>query len=416
MMGFIRYTFWNSVLVTLLFALLLLSFTDSRAESAFSALGYGWMQGASSARSAGMGHLGLTLPDTVCINVNNPALWSGSATARFGLQGEVVRTHIEDDAGVDVSDQFGFTGAAMVIPIGRTFFGVTLSSFTRLKYTWESTGTATGDWSSTTESFDGRGGLTLGNIGFSFPYGEKWKFGVSGRAIFGKTEQSWSVKFPDVASNEATRVFSDRYVGGGLSLSCNWNNQRDWSAGAMLISPVSVLVERQELVTNQTSVLFDSTWDVDNNYELPIGFAFGLGKRINKDKYGIEFSWYGWDLVEEPKLLTKDFVNALKVSTGWERIPEYQSYHPLRDKLTWRSGFYMQQHYAKGIKDHQALNYALTFGCGLPYNNGKSRVDAAFEFGIRGSKTEDGATERYGGITLSINHSDLWFVQRRKQH
>ena len=184
----------------------------------------------------------------------------------------------------------------------------------------------------------------------------------------------------------------------------------------MLISPISVFVERQELVKSEYTVLFDSTWDVDNNYELPIGIAFGLAKRISRDKFGAEVSWYGWDMVEEPTLLTKDFANALKISTGWEHSPEYQPYYPLWEKLTWRGGLYMQQHYSKGNTDHQALNYAMTFGFGLPYNDGKSRVDAAFEFGLRGSKDDDGAAERYAGITLSINHSDLWFVQRRKQH
>ncbi|MBT7788262.1 MAG: hypothetical protein HN757_05220 [Calditrichaeota bacterium] len=411
-----RISIEHSVYVLLVIMLLLMTFSDAECESSFSALGHGWMEGTSSARSAGMGQLGLTLPDTVCLNITNPAMWSGSATARLGLQGDVYRTYIDDNTGTDVSDQFGFTGIAMAIPIGKTFFGVSLSSFTRLNYKWESTDIAAGDWSSTKESFDGRGGLTLGNVGFSFPYGERWRFGISGRAILGKTEQSWKIDFPDIASNNATRAFSDRYVGGGVSLSCHWNNQQNWSAGAMLISPISVFVERQELVKSEYTVLFDSTWDVDNNYELPIGIAFGLAKRISRDKFGAEVSWYGWDMVEEPTLLTKDFANALKISTGWEHSPEYQPYYPLWEKLTWRGGLYMQQHYSKGNTDHQALNYAMTFGFGLPYNDGKSRVDAAFEFGLRGSKDDDGAAERYAGITLSINHSDLWFVQRRKQH
>lgn len=408
--------FRNTVFITVIVALLLLSFSDSRSESSFSALGYGWMRGASSVRSAGMGQLGLVFPDTVCLNYNNPAMWSGSSTARFGLQGEIVRTLTEDKVGVDISDQFGFTGVTMAIPIGKTFFGVSLSSLTRMNYSWKSTGSAPGGWSSTLESFSGRGGLTLGNVGLSFPYKDQWRFGVSGRAIFGKNDQSWKIAFPDVESNEATRVFSDRYQGGGLSLSCNWHNEHGWSAGAILISPISVFVERQELVKIQNNVLFDSTWNVNNNYELPAGFAFGLGKQIGRDKFGAEVSWYGWDSVEEPALLAKDFANTIRISTGWERIPDYQSYYPILDKLTWRGGLYMQQNYVKGSEGHQAQNYAVTFGWGVPYNDGKSRVDTALEFGIRGSKDEDGAVERYGGITLSINHSDIWFVQRRKQH
>jgi len=386
---------------------------NAKADSAFSALGYGLLQNASSSRSAGMGMVSLALPDLLCLDLHAPALWEGSATTRFGLQGGITRTYAKDSYGNDLSDLAGVVGVAMTVPIGYdAFFGVAISPYTKMGYLWESERVAAEDWNPTIERRQGRGGLSQAIVGFSLPYKDKLRIGIAGRAIFGKSDQKWELEFPGVESKAASKTVSDRYKGIGATLSGRWLSPSGWSVGYAVNSPVAVEIQQQLLIKAGSATQVDTTKTLDDKYDLPWDAALGVSKLYNRHIFSVEAAWHGWGSVDNPDILTHRFTDAYRFSAGWEWSPEYRPFDPVWQALTYRGGMYMQEHYARSAGGNQSRRFAGTIGLGIPYYKGRSRVDIALEFGLMGSQNNDGVAERFGVLTVGFNHSELWFVGR----
>lgn len=392
---------------------------SARAESPFSALGYGLLFEASSARSAGMGFTSLITPDSLIIDSQTPALWSGPPTARFGVRAGLTRTLAEDETGSDVSDLGLPTGVAMAIPIGRErFFGVTISPVTRMAYRWElaRTSAVNPDWYPIIEQQQGRGGITQGLIGFSSPLGASARIGLGVRTIFGKVEKLWKLEFPSSArSNSASHTRSDRFTGLGASISSILQLNEYWLTGFSINSPVSVKIQNRTLVVEGNTSVYDVTRELEENYDMPWDVRIAICRKSGRHVYGFETAWHGWGQVDNPPVLAINFKDAVRISTGWEYSPVFKPFDPFWRSFIYRSGFYYQEHYITSSTGHQAARFGFTSGFGLPYNENKSRVDIAFEIGWMGSVEKDGASESFGSVTIGINHSELWFIGRKER-
>jgi hypothetical protein len=402
--------------ITLAVIVMCLISSTVRAESPFSSLGHGLLIESANARSSGMGYTSLAILDTLSLDRRNIAAWSGPATARLGLGGNITRTSVEDVYGSDLRDQGGLSGIAIAVPVGEsTFLGLAISHITRVSYDWAVTGSADQDWSSTIEKHNGTGGMSQGILGMSFPYGEKFRFGIGARGIFGKSERYWQVEFPDATSWATTYLKSDRYKGFGLSASAHYKVSPQWMFGLAINSPVSVriqrqnLIERQELSRNVKIIQLDSTTILDDELDVPLEVAVGVGHIMGKHAFAGELAWKGWGSVNEATDPNNTLEDALRLSFGWEWMPGYRAFDPIWRLITYRAGIYNQEHYAQSLSGNQSNRTALTGGLGIPFNRGLSRIDIALELGMMGSQSDDGVAEKFAVITVGFNNSEHWF-------
>lgn len=386
-----------------------------KAESPLSLMGYGLRTGSCNARTIGMGMTSLGVQDTLGIDISHPAMWNGSATARFGIQSSIVRNWAEDIGGSDISDEAILNGALFVIPIGREqFFGVTLSPYTRVNYKWTVNDSAGS--SAISEIQQGRGGVSQGIAGLSLPLTGNIRLGLATRGIFGKIERSWRIEFTDVTAYAAELTNSDRLSGFGWGFSLYGSGFSGWSFGAAVDSPIEMSVERRSLITRADYELSDTTAEVEESWDLPLEISLGLSRILGRHVTAIEARWSGWSSLDEPVTIEGDFTDAISLSCGWEWKPVYKPLDPFLRSLTYRGGFYYQQHYTRNAEGHQAEKYALTGGISIPYFNNLSRLDLALELGWMGNKNEDGITERSVKLTVGFNHSQSWFVGRRERN
>lgn len=400
-----------------LFALTLLFPHTANSESSFSALGYGLQNCNSGARSSGFGYLSVIGSDSLGINLNSPATWQGPATARLGIHGNYSRTETSDVHGSNMSDLFGLSGIGIAIPVGfNSYFGITLNPYTRMDYNWTIEETNSTSGYTTTRKHHGRGGLSQGLIAFSIPVRENLRIGISGRAIFGKTDRRWEIDFNDLSTNNTSRTFSDRYKGVGFSFSMNYENiENGWMGGFVFNTPLGVQIQRQELIMSGRYVELDSTFDLDEKFDLPADLVIGFGKKYNRHSFGFETSWHGWNSDMKPELNTSSFVNAFRFSLGWEWIPDYRLYDPIWETMTYRSGIYILDNYSEGSFQNQASKIGITSGLGVPYNNGHSRIDIGLDLNILGNESDDGVNEKSAVLTVGFNHSQFWFVKRQRR-
>ncbi|MDP8239203.1 MAG: hypothetical protein P9X24_08940 [Candidatus Hatepunaea meridiana] len=389
--------------------------TPAWCDSALSSLGYGLPQPAANARSAGMGMVSLGMPDTLGLNLLSPASWSGSATTRFGFGGNFSSMYLEDVFGGDASDQAGLTGIGMAIPIGKDrFVGFTVSPYTRMQYEWEVRSST--DLGASTIGQHGIGGFSQIMAALSTPVWDGVRLGLAVRPIIGKVDRHWREKYDDTAVKSAGVSVSDRFQGIGWALSCQWNQPEAWTVGMSLFGPTSAGIERQTVIFSDGYAQYDQKEEPSERYDLPWDFTIGIGRWIGRHRTGFEAQWQGWDGVEKPAVLTDDFTDALRLGVGWEWAPEYRPLDPLWRIFTFRGGLYTQDHYAVNVTGHQARRIALTGGISIPYYTGKSRIDIAIEIGWMGDKDLDKIAERTIGFTFGFNHSEKWFVGRRKRN
>jgi len=404
-----------------LLAAICLGSTSLRAESPFSSLGHGLLIESANARSAAMGFTSLTIIDTLSLDRRNISAWSGPATARFGLGGEIIRSVVDDVNGSDLREHGGLAGLAIALPIGKgRFLGLAINPLTRVNYKWVVNGSADQGWSSTIENFSGFGGMSQGLLGVSFLYKESFRFGVGVRAIFGETKRSWQIRFPDAASWETTLRKRDRYRGIGVSVSGHYQYSPRWSLGLVINSPVSIKVQRQseiiryDRLRNLSILQTDTTRELRDNWDVPLEISVGLGHRWTQHSLTGEIAWKGWGSVTDPNDPDESFEDALRTSAGWEWAPGYRAFDPFWRVLTYRCGFYYQQHYALSPSENQAYRMALTTGLGVPYHRGRARIDLAVELGMMGNEIDDGAAEKFAVITVGFNHSEHWFKGIKK--
>lgn len=394
-------------------ALLVLLWTaiSLRAESSLSALGYGKQFETSSARSAGMGLASMGIADSLSLDLFMPANWAGPRTARFGFNSYTVRETVSDNTGTDASDNGGIGGIGFVVAAGRTaFLGFSVSPVTLMDYRWKSVGAA--PWSATLTRRQGQGGISQGLVGGSMQYNDNLRLGLAFRPVFGKVERLWKVDYTEGGGFSASQTISDRFAGYGLSFSGRWQ-MNDWSLGALVNTPISINVQRQVVIGAGGLAQVDSTYDLDETYELPLDIGVGFSKKYANQLLAVDAIVHNWSSVDPPSIEDGSFDSNYRLSAGWEFAPDYRPLDPFWQTWVYRAGIYTSNSYGLSASGHQANRFTVTGGLGIPYAKGRSRLDIAVEYGWAGDKTDDGAAEKTLGITLGFNHSEQWFVGRR---
>jgi hypothetical protein len=382
-------------------------------ESSLSAGGYGLQFEAVSARSTGLGLSGLALPDPLSLDLVSPANWQGSQTARFGFTTYFSHESVTDATGSDAGDNGGIAGVGLAVHLGKEIFaGFAITPYTQMDYRWRSAGSL--PWAETLTKRQGEGGISQALVGTSFPVRPDLRLGLALRPVFGKVERLWKVEYPGGEGLSASQTISDRFSGVGGSISAAW--QRDeWRGGMVLNTPVTLDVQQQTTVGAGGVHQFDSTYDATQDYGVPLDLGIGVSRLMNGHAFTLEGFYHAWGALTPPSSVGGTFKDGVRFSGGWEWSPEFRPLDPIWRAMTYRAGTYRSTGYAASTSGHQPVAFGLSCGLGVPYADGKSRLDLAFTIGWAGDESKDGAKEQTVGFSLSFNHSERWFVGRRER-
>jgi hypothetical protein len=104
------------------------------------------------------------------------------------------------------------------------------------------------------------------------------------------------------------------------------------------------------------------------------------------------------------------FENSTRLALGGYYIPKYDSFSNYLERIVYRAGF-KYENTGLVLNNESIKDYGMNFGLGIPV--GFSKVDLGFEFGKRGTTTNNLIEENYFNVSIGLNLSAKWFERRK---
>ncbi|SDS30442.1 Long-chain fatty acid transport protein [Polaribacter sp. KT25b] len=165
-----------------------------------------------------------------------------------------------------------------------------------------------------------------------------------------------------------------------------------------------------------------STTIIDGEFNLPYKAILGVGVgKIDKWHAGIEYE--NQDAISTTTLLASSngvyrYGSSNRISLGGFYLPKINSISSYWDRVVYRAGVRFEK--TGLLVDGSGNNtnftaiddFGISFGLGLPLQR-LSTLNMGFEFGKRGTATNNLIQENYFNFRLSLSLTDTWFIKRK---
>ncbi|MCF8302835.1 MAG: hypothetical protein K9I94_06120 [Bacteroidales bacterium] len=414
--------------VILLFATTINLEGQNRVTSPYSRFGVGDLSQSSNSYFLSMGGATIGARSARYINVTNPASYTAFAAQSFVFQGGVYNRYANLKT-EEMSETGNYTS------LGNLVFGFPVTkwwkaSFGLLPYSnvgynvnntrfVENVGDAL-------YRYEGSGGLSRFYIGSAFQLGKHFSVGANASYMFGNTDRTNSVFFPDslfmISSRRVRSVnIQDVYFEYGLQYHNAWENDLYVDVGATFQNSWDLHAE--ESVIGETflgdpeesiSIVKDTvnTHTTEGSVTLPMKYGIGVvvGKR-NRWLIGMDYETQQW---EDYKGFGEadSLVNSSRLSVGAEITPDATSISSYWSRMRYRLGFRYYNSYLN-LNDNQINEFGISFGIGLPIRGSNTMVNLGAEVGKRGTTADNLIEENFIRLSLGLSIQELWFVKRK---
>ncbi len=408
------------------------TFAQETTSSPYSFYGIGDIRFKGTTENRAMAGLSV-LPDSIHINLQNPAMYSGLKLITYTISGSTNKTNLVTNIASENAQRTGLDYLAVAIPLKKIGFGFGLIPYSSVGYKVSNT-TTTNDGVNTLTTFNqfrGKGGINKVFLGTGFKLNKNFSFGAEAQYNFGTIETT-SIKNSDILQY-GTVERNISYASGinfvtGLSFETKLKNKYSIFS-SLTYTPEATLtlaLSRSIGVANtnsfgqftyiDTSTLTTVTDVPDQKVKLPTTVSFGLGfGQEKKWVVGAEFTFketskFSNRIADVPNAYYK---NAAKIALGGYFIPNFNSYTSYFKKVVYRAGL-RYENTGLVLNGKSIEDAAVTLGLGLPIVRGLfSNANFGFEYGYRGTKSNDLIRENYLNLSVSLSLNDKWFVKRR---
>lgn len=417
--NFISFTF--SFIVFLFITIQLKAQTGTL--SPYSRYGIGELQFSGFAYQRAMGGLGAGLQGSGKLNFSNPASYAADTltTAEIGIDGMI--ENLSDANKTQQKKNANLSYLSLGFPIIKSTWGLSIgiTPYSAIGYEIKER------LETPVEAnyfYTGSGGINRFYIGNGFRIGKNFFAGFNASYLFGSINRVRRVEFTQTGylHNRYTNTLtvSDIYLDYGLQYRFQLKNDYHLLAGISGSNSSKVNATRTVLWENYVSAGdFTSPRDTaqftDNekgNIVFPLNVTGGayLSKN-NKWGVGMDINYQDWSNYKSFGS-TENLDKSYKVALGGQWIPDYKSLRYF-NRAEYRLGGY----YHKGalqVKNTSINDYGITAGIGLPLRKSfQSMINISFEFGQRGTTTDNLVQERYGKLLIGITFNEDWFHKRR---
>lgn len=399
--------------------------------SFYSYFGMGLPIDISSPFAGSMGLQGVALQDYRLNNLSNPAVWSTAYYTNVNGGFSLRAYQAADDIDSRTNSLLQVNQFQLTLPIDRERLGVSLSLApitesrfqTERDYLLQLNPGNEGEEIEYTVRNTGSGGLNRLELGFGIRLYEGISLGYAPSLVFGVLENRTNYFFNNVNYNDVnfTEINSNYGFGNRFGLyltrSALFGNNDRASFGVTLNLPVN-LASESRVETNIGSANIDlipADEFGEQELRLPLESAAGFSYQINQQwLISTDALYQNWSDYRGRN--EEMFTDRFKVGLGAQ-------YNAARRSAP--GGFFTRFNYRAGvsydagnleINATQIETYILTAGLGIPTrrtNTSSSSIDINFDFGYRGSGTNQLVAERIYGFRVSFNLAELMFFQRR---
>lgn len=368
--------------------------------------------------------------DSIHLNLSNPASYSNLKLTTFSIGGTSTFTNFNTSSDSEKAQRTSLDYLAVGLPLGKFGMSFGLMPYSAVGYKVQSITEAADDPDGLERSkqFTGDGNINKVFFGTAYNITPNLSAGVDFSYYFGDINTKDIEFITDPIVQLGTRELNNSKISGfslnlGLLYNCKISQKLDLFS-SVTYSPESDLTSKNArnianiIFTTSGSEFVDTENAVDINVQdtklkLPSKFSFGAGiGQAKKWLIGSEITFQNTSKLGNrfDDITGATFENSTKISIGGYYIPKYDSYNGYWNRVVYRAGF---RHENTGlvINNESIKDYGVNFGFGLPL--GISNINLGFEFGKKGTTTNNLIEENYFNVSVGLSLSDIWFKKRK---
>ncbi len=371
--------------------------------------GVGLHQYITTARGLGMGGTGLALPDKVSLNAYNIATWRYIENTKLNLLMRYTVTNIDFGWQSSTSKTGDFSGLQLAIPIKKHKWvaGLSLSPYTQIDFSINQKYTlASNQYEENTFL---QGNIARSQLNLVWSPVPRLGLAASFNYFFGTIQDNYRLIFNNQQYYDSSHEVEYQVHGPGAGLSADLRVADSLNIGGFFDFKPNMRLNK---VSRSPITLAKEQSEQD--ITLPILFGIGGSYHFaHRWNVAADVSYQKWsDGFQIHGLPTDSLQDWYQVSFGLERTHQKQRPKSIFNKLDFRTGFSFGDIGYK-FNNQPVKEYAVHFGLGIPYFEGRDRFDFGIIAGIRGNRSENLVQEKFYRFILSISAGELWFQKLR---
>ncbi|MFL0353909.1 outer membrane protein transport protein [Xanthomarina sp. GH4-25] len=423
------------------------SYAQEGTASPYSFYGIGSLKFKGTVENRSMGGISV-FSDSIHINLSNPASYGSknieaynneSRPVKFAIGGGHTNSKLKSDTSSDEVNSTTFDYLAMSFPIGKFGLGLGLIPYTSVGYKLESLN----DDNELYSQFRGEGGVNKAYTSLGYMVNNKLSLGVDFGFNFGNiknntiqyvyTNEGDLAQYQSREDNRSdltgiTLNFGAIYktvLSNGFELTTsltyrpktNLTSKNSRTFNTIVINPVN----GNELVVNSIEANLEGQGLKETKLALPSKLSLGAGLgQPNRWFVGAEYTLLNTSKFSNVLYESSDsagnvkYKNASTVSVGGFYIPDYNSFSSYLKRVVYRAGVRFEGT-GLNINDENINEFGISFGVGLPMGSASafSNANFGFEFGKKGTTSQNLIQENFINLQLSLSFNARWF-QRQK--
>lgn len=423
-------------IVSICLLLSLVSFAQQGTSSPYSFYGIGDVRFRGTIENRSMAGMG-TVPDSIHLNIQNPAMYSNLKLTNFSIGGTFAATKLITNEQNEKAQRTTLDYLAVGLPLKKFGIGFGLIPYSSVGYNIQSS--TIDNTIQTINYYKGNGSLNKVFVGLGFQISKKLSFGVDAQYNFGKiTTSNIALRYVNVATN-GTPIYEQVQYGSieantssasGINFNTGLSFKSKFNKDISIFSSVTYSPEATLKFNNTRNIGLvqganginilgvgePTVIDVPNTkIKLPSKFTIGLGigntkKWIigsevtfqNNSNFGNRFN----------DITNVSYENATRYTLGGYCIPNYNSFSSYFKRVVYRGGF-RYENTGLIIENKSIQDAALTLGLGMPLRGTFSNLNIGFEVGNRGTKASGLVREHYMNFSIGLSLNDKWFQKRK---
>jgi hypothetical protein len=416
----------SDLLFLSVFFLAAVSAWGQAARSPFSSYGLGEQYGTALAQSQGMGGVGISNPQFLYINNQNPALlvYNRLTTFQAGVIGEQ-RTQ-QNDSVTEKSGNGNLNYLAISVPVINGWWSTSfvLMPYTRLNYLLNYTKTVENSTELLAVSEQGSGGINQFYWANGVSLNPRISLGLKMAYLFSSTNDDYLQTVRNAPVFLAGAVWDRTFISDfvftpAISIHLDSLGKKKSRLNIGLVYDMKATLDakfNRQVGRLNTAGVLDSTTVISN---LPTTVTMPGNLMV-----GVSYSPYPFKWMAALDASYADYTQyrhiggenpygpeSWRIAAGFEITPDRNSLSNYLKRTTYRTGVSVENTpiLANGnpVKD-----FGITFGVSLPVNR-ISSLDLAVKWGKKGDKAVNAIEENYFKIYFGITFNDQWFIKRR---
>jgi hypothetical protein len=368
-----------------------------------------------------MGGTGIALLTDGYINRANPAALGRISRTQYSADFQYQGFAMNDGTASSFLSSGNFQGAMLAFPLYGEYniaFAFGITPFSHSAYDVRDEEIQAGQ--NIIQTFDGVGGLSSAQFGFSFSPRQDLFLGVTTQYLFGKFTDRQRLEFAgkgyfvsdverDVSMDGFAFTFGGLYA--GIDKALGFSALKNLNVAATVFSGAALSAKEEKF---QNYVSSQETTDVRSGaVKIPLGVAFGAAYLLQEKLIlTSDLQIQNWDAYNYFGAHPPEIRNSTRFGVGAELLPTLIPGDPYYQQMTYRVGAYVNSSYMK--VNGQGINeYFVTGGVGLPIflsPYSEARLNVSLEYGIRGTTANGLQKDSITRLTVSLSGSDTWFI------